>query len=154
MGQFQEGVLDELKLYVQQSAWLAATPGAPKKKDEQDRRCRLERLRERGSEPELPPVDLGYLVEYLFEVGPVMQGGFGPVALTHGELRAWQDNVGLELQPWECRALIVLSKAYCAELAAATDPVAPAPWVPPEVAPVDRARVADSLRSSIRRMAK
>lgn len=154
MGQFQEGVLDELRLYVRQSAWLAATPGAPKKKDEQDRRCRLERLKARGSEPDLPPVELAHLVEYLFEVGPAMQGGFGPVALTHGELRAWQDNVGLELQPWECRALIHLSKAYCAELAAATDPAAPAPWTAPEVAPEELARVADDLRESMRRMAK
>jgi hypothetical protein len=154
VGQFQEGVLDELKLYVRQSAWLAATPGAPKKKDEQDRRCRLKRLQDRGSEPELPPVELGHLVDYLFEVGPVMQGGFGPVALTHGELRAWQDNVGLELQPWECRALIQLSKAYCAEFAAASDPAAPAPWTAPEVAPEELARVADDLRESMRRMAK
>lgn len=154
MGKFQEGVLDELKLYVRQSAWLSAAPGPPKKKDEQDRRSRLERLRARGSEPDLPSVELAYLVEYLYEVGPALQGGFGPAALTHGELRAWQDNVGLELQPWECRALIHLSKAYCAEFAAATDPAAPAPWVAPEMAPEEKRRVSDDLRDSMRRMAR
>lgn len=83
--------------------------------------------------PELPPAGVGaYLIAYLFEVGPTLTGAMGPIPLTHEELRAWQDDMGLQLAPWECRFLRRLSVEYMAELHHAEKPDRPAPWINPD----------------------
>jgi hypothetical protein len=101
----------------------------------------------------MPSLELGvYLINYLFEVGPVMAGGAGPTAITHGELRAWQANLGIELEPWECRFLRRLSREYVNELQRAEKIDAKAPWQPEDYVP-DLAGVAQRMRSAIERMA-
>lgn len=64
------------------------------------------------------------------EVGPALQGGMGPVPLTHGELRDWQLNIGLCLQPWEARVLMRLSQEYCAQAQRSTKPDCAPPYGP------------------------
>lgn len=85
---------------------------------------------DQGLEPGLPEVAecFRHLIDYLFEVGPDMQTGMGATPLTHGELRAWQDNTGLGLEPWEANMLRRLSAEWIAERHRAEDPSAPAPY--------------------------
>lgn len=78
-------------------------------------------------EPFIPEVRCEYLAVHLFDVGPVMAGGMGPAVLSHGELAAWQANTGVELQPWELRALRRLSAEFIREAKRAEEPGCPAP---------------------------
>ncbi|OFA05192.1 phage tail assembly chaperone [Duganella phyllosphaerae] len=72
--------------------------------------------------PQYPPIDAGaHLIQYLFEVGPGQAGSMGVVPLSHGELRAWQDNMGLDLEPWETQLLRRLSGEYLGQLEKARD---------------------------------
>lgn len=87
--------------------------------------------------PELPPIRWGaHLVPMLMEVGPSMAAGMGSVAIDDARLGWWQRNTGVDLQAWECRWLIRLSKAYVGESHRAAKPHAPPPWVPDGETPV------------------
>lgn len=98
-----------------------------------------------GITPRLPPVWHGqHLLGYLHECGPVMGTGMGAIPLTFGELQAWQERTGLDLQPWEVLTLRRLSKDYASESVRAANPAAKPPWTPPVV---DRAHVNQQLRS-------
>ena len=76
----------------------------------------------------MPPCPAPYLIGYLFEMGPPVAAGMGQGPLTHAEMVAWQQNVGVELHPWEARFIRQLSVEYLNESALATDPERPAPW--------------------------
>lgn len=79
--------------------------------------------------PELPPVEAaGYLVGHLWEVGPTMATGSGSGPITFQELHAWQEQIGVELQPWEIRILRQLSLDYLVEFRKAEDPLCPPPY--------------------------
>ena len=95
MVKFLEGQYEELNVYVRHSAWLNAVPEKPEgDKSKEPEKSRRETL---GDTIEMPPCDCGYLVGYLFEVGPTM--GESPV--THTEIANWQRNTGIELNSWE-----------------------------------------------------
>lgn len=112
--------------------------------------ARVERYKKDGGPP-MPPLEDGeHLVDYLLEVGPVQPTGMGSVPLTFGELQAWQQQVGLDLQPWEVSMLRRLSRDYVAEAHRASSPAAKAPWVPDEV--VHRKSVDAGLRSLFDRL--
>lgn len=53
----------------------------------------------------------------------------GHVPLTHSEIKAWQDNSGIELTWWEAKTLRRLSAEYLTESQAAMAPDCPAPWL-------------------------
>ena len=91
-------------------------------------------------QPEMPPVS-GFvnLLDYLFQVGPVLQGGMGPARLTNEELLAWQTNNRRRLAPWECRFLIGLSGEYMREADKARRRDATPPWTPPDARPAPTA---------------
>ncbi len=63
----------------------------------------------------------------------MLQSGSGPMPLSHGELRDWQFNSGIELQPWETSCLHRLSRAWLAEARSAEKPDCPAPWGDPHM---------------------
>jgi hypothetical protein len=117
-------------------------------------RTRLDRLREKGerekgeTEPELPPVpgEGAYLLQHLFDAGPVGTGTAGAVALSFGELDAWSRLAGVPLLPWEAQALRRLSGEYAAGLRGGADPDAPAPWASIEITTEQRAAVDRRLR--------
>lgn len=52
----------------------------------------------------------------------------GECPLTHEELRAWQENIGLALQPWEVRFLHRLSLDYLIQAQRAANPNCPPPF--------------------------
>ena len=82
--------------------------------------------------PELPPiVDApAYLVVILMRLGPTVPVGMGSGPIDDMRIRAWQDNNGIALQPWETGFLIRLSKEYAAEAQKATENFYPPPWWP------------------------
>ena len=83
--------------------------------------------------PEMPPIEEGaaYLLGYLMDMGPVLSGGMGAVALTYGELDAWCNRMGISLAPWESRFLRRLSSEYASESHKATTQGYQAPWLIP-----------------------
>jgi hypothetical protein len=100
---------------------------APLKK-KTERKSRLQAIQDKGKEPDLPDVDVGfYLINYLFDIGPVMPAGMGVDRISQSEIRAWQVNTGIELRPWEVRALRRLSGEYAAEAQRATEHDCPSP---------------------------
>lgn len=108
---------------------------------------RLQTLRDQGKAPELPPPGPGvYLVDYLFEAGPVTANAMGPQPLGWSDLAAWQASVGVALQPWELRALKRLSTVYLASAQAAQAYDCPPPWST-EPAPDERAHISRALSS-------
>lgn len=115
---------------MQQLAWLHAVPRRKGAAQDAEPQTRLQEMTERGLTPEFP--DLGperYLVDYLLEIGPTLPTGMGAAPLTHGEIAAWQGNVGVRLQPWEARALRALSIEYVGTRAEAADPLCPPPYI-------------------------
>lgn len=80
-------------------------------------------------EEHMPPLAGGeWLLDYLFEIGPVTSTGMGLAGVSWQELHAWQALTGTLLAPWEARALHALSGHYASALGIAQEPDAPAPW--------------------------
>lgn len=95
-----------------------------------DPRSRLDEQKSRGVLPAMPPVPLHavYLLDHWQDVGPTGVGAMGETVLSYGEIHAWCDLTGVELEPWEARLLRHLSGEYLGERAAAADPMRLAPW--------------------------
>lgn len=68
----------------------------------------------------------GYLVDYLFEFGPVKAEG--PLEL--GDIKRIAKAVGTKFEPWQTRLLLRMSREYKGEMHAATSPHAPTPYPP------------------------
>ena len=132
-------------------------PEKPKNdKSEEGAKSRLETIREEKKNenfnPEMPPINLpSHILAYFWEVGPTMPGGMGAVPLSHGEIESWQNNIGIKLSAWECRALKRLSIEYLNESQKATKRECPAPWKSDE-APVISLTSIDT-RDAIRKLA-
>jgi hypothetical protein len=150
-----EALYDDLSLYVRQSAWLNATPERAKHDESTTPLIsRLQRLRadrkDENYSPPMPPLgDAGYLIGYLWAVGPTVSAGSGMGQITHEELRAWQSNIGIECSPWEIYFLRRLSQDYLSEHYKAAEFNCPAPWSHPDLKPS-----AASLKENIRNLAK
>lgn len=81
-------------------------------------------MQSRGVEPQLPECMTQYLLLYLFEVGPLLNGN----PLTHAEIQSWKTNTGLELSFWEARTLHALSKDYFQQSYKSIERDCPAPY--------------------------
>ena len=61
----------------------------------------------------MPPIDGGeYIYDWLDELGVCGQGMSGPVALQFSEVQSWSELTGTEIDSWEARLLVKLSKQY------------------------------------------
>ncbi|MBY0455261.1 MAG: hypothetical protein K2Q11_10335 [Burkholderiaceae bacterium] len=90
---------------------------------------RRDRLAQDGVPPQLPDVFAGqYLLDWLFEIGPTQPAGMGSGPVTFQELAAWQQQAGIELQPWEASMLRRLSVEYLNESYEATNAARPPPY--------------------------
>jgi hypothetical protein len=108
---------------------------------------RLQTLRAQDAQPDIPPAGLGaYLLEHLFDAGPIVNTAQGSAALGWQDLQAWQHGTGIELQPWEARIVRALSHAYLGSAVAARAPDCPAPYTEAPT-PDQRTHVANTLRS-------
>lgn len=66
----------------------------------------------------MPQIDVaGYLVDYLFQLGPVKAES----AIEPPDLPGWEYVLGVEFEPWEMVTLIQLSRAYHSESYEAKD---------------------------------
>lgn len=145
-------------MYVRHSAWLNTAPEREKNdKSKAPQLSRLAKLRKDHEDDlyqaDMPPLEgAGYLIGYLFEVGPTMAAGMGAGPVTHEELRAWMDLTGIELEPWEVRFLRRLSYEYLAESDRAEKRDCPDPWKSADNAP-DLSVVANSLQQSLMELA-
>lgn len=85
-------------------------------------------MKAEGIEPELPALEVGsHLITHLFEVGPVSVGMGSASPISWVDLAAWQEQTGVELQPWEARLVRRLSREYASETQRAQDPAAASP---------------------------
>ncbi len=92
-------------------------------------KTRISAIIEGGADPTYPAISsCDYMIGYLFEVGPVMGDTMKQAALSNTEIRAWQDNTGARLTPWEARLLRSLSREYLCASQAAEAPGCPPPW--------------------------
>ena len=74
---------------------------------------RLEHRRSKDLPITMPPIDGGeYLYGWLDELGMCGQGMSGPVALQFSEVQSWAELTCTEIDSWEARTLIKLSKQY------------------------------------------
>ena len=120
-------------------AWLNTAPRDKKGKPTKTRR---ERLKADGKSPSSPPIPFAaYLVDYLLDAGTFSTSGMGRTPLSHIEIRAWQQNVGLDLSPWEASTLRILSVEYVASAQAAEEPDCKPPLA--DAAEVKAMQVAD-----------
>jgi hypothetical protein len=85
-----------------------------------------------------------YLIEWLFELGIVLKDGSGHAPLSFTEINAWAQLMDRQPQPWEVRALRLLSGVYVSALHEGQDPNQPPPWAPAPVV-FNRAELASRL---------
>lgn len=104
----------------------------------------MQRYLDRGIEVGAPyvPEHFQHLIDYLFDVGPTRQSEAGSAPLDDVVLRAWQENSGYDLEPWECRTLRRLSSVWIQQQRDAEDEKCPPPW---KVALPSRAEVARKI---------
>jgi len=88
------------------------------------------------------------LVQWLYEIGPIVQGGMGPVPIGWQDIAAWQSVTGLVLAPHEAQAIRTLSMAYADQHHRSKDANCPCPWADPTQ--VDREAVADKVSEQFR----
>ncbi len=111
---------------------------------------RLQKLKSEGQTPAMPNAGAGaYLIEYLFEVGPIQSSGVGATPIEWGELESWQRITGINLQTWEARTLRQLSFDYCATRQDALSPHCPPPYSD-EPTPDQRELVAKKISTALR----
>jgi hypothetical protein len=152
LGKFYEQLLEELTVYTRQIAWLHTAPNpkqdaATTTNHVDPPMTRLETLRAQDAQPDIPAAGPGaYLVDYLFDAGPLVSTGQGSAALSWRDMAAWQSGTGIELQPWEARIVRALSHVYLSSSIAAKHPDCPAPYAEAP-APDQRTRVANTIRS-------
>lgn len=70
------------------------------------------------------PGSAAYLLGHFWQVGPTLGEG----AITSGELRHYQENMGITLSPWECKTLHRLSVEFVNESHKATKRDCPPPF--------------------------
>lgn len=105
----------------------------------------------------MPPVPYGseYLLEVLFECGPVKQSMSGAVAIDDVDLMAWQNNQAIDLSGWACKTIRNLSHVYADTLRQAISPLFPPPYIPQlDISPEKRENIAKGLLSWVDKINK
>ena len=129
MGQFYEGLGEELSLYVRQVAWLLAIPRVKDSRGiETKLPARIAPYKAQRAGPPLPPLTAQHVYDWLMQVGPVEVSGMGQVPISWATIHAWAALTFNRLSAWEARMLRRLSSEYLAEVQAAEDHTRPAPW--------------------------
>ncbi len=135
-------------------AWLHAEPREGKRAaSKAPPISRYRRMMAEGSEPQMPPVNTPYLIEFLLEIGPAIQHGGGAVPIGWLDLEAWQRLTGAELAPWEARLIRRLSHEYLAMIRDAEKPDCPPPWGGAGEPQHDREMVARKVQNAFRALA-
>lgn len=92
------------------------------------RKTRREKLGADSLSAKLPSVDKGsYLLEWLFEIGPVESGANGPEPLSWVEINAWKQATGTNATHEELSIIRTMSLEYVGQMHGGEDPKAPDP---------------------------
>lgn len=103
---------------------------------------------ERGLKPAIPPNSAPHITEWLFDMGPVLSGGMGMSRLEWRDIRAWQDQMGIELAPWEARLIRALSGTYLSMAMDAKDETCPAPYTNAETIRLNREALSEAATNN------
>lgn len=154
MVEFYEGLYEELSLYVRHMAWLGTAPQPKDKRslDSAEPVSRLAKMEEDGITPLFPSNPAPHLIRYLMEIGPVETAGMDAAPIGWATMRHWQDQVCVELTPWEARLLRRLSIDYLDQTRKSRSPDCPAPWG--ERTEEDRAAISAKIKSIFAGMAR
>jgi len=106
----------------------------------------------------MPPLVGGdWLLNWLFEAGPLASDGMGARGLSWPELAAWEACTRPLATPWELAVVHRLSASYANAWHAATKPDCKAYWLNEELAQANAARsdaVGQQLKSVLSALAK
>jgi hypothetical protein len=94
----------------------------------------------------IPDHPAAFIISYLLEIGPVVNGGLGPAAIDWRDLQAWQYCTGIKLSPWQSRLLVSLSRDYLVFSKKAEEPSCMSPISDEVQKSNNREAVARSLR--------
>lgn len=93
---------------------------------------RGQKIERNGGSPRFPSVgDADYVITYWHDLGVVEAGAMGPIPLSSKEILSWQECTGIELQPWEFRALREMSRSYLIQHEESKKPECPPPFGDP-----------------------
>jgi hypothetical protein len=81
----------------------------------------------KGSQPD--PGPLGYLLEYLQEIGPATVNGNIPAPVSWQEIQAWQKLTGINLEAFEALIIRELSRTYAEQYVKSEKIECPPPWM-------------------------
>lgn len=77
---------------------------------------------------ELPETEgAEYLLDYLFEVGPMNTLGMGPSPITYTDIKHWSEITNTHISPLDAHLLRHLSREYVSQFNASKENNAPAP---------------------------
>lgn len=62
------------------------------------------------------------------EIGPIGGVGMGPTPLGWGDIATWQTLSGNEVDPWEARTLMRLSRDFVTQMHRSKESTCPAPY--------------------------
>ena len=126
MGKFYATVERECVLYARQLAWLNTAPEVEHKGRGKAAEpvTRLKAMEARGETPRLPLVSARHVAEWWLEIGPTS----GEHAVTWQDMAAWERLTGIELEPWEAKAIRSMSVAFRSEQITSRKPNSPQPW--------------------------
>lgn len=123
---------------MRQLAWLYSVPQLPPKVIEAAEKnkqkivpntlSRFDEMKAGKVSPPMPPNPSPHFILWFTELGMVEATGMGSAPLSWQEIRAWQDNVGVRLSPWQARMMRSLSIAYLAQKGKSELTTDPAPW--------------------------
>lgn len=99
----------------------------------------------RGRLPEAGP--LGYLLEYLREIGPAAISGGVPRPVSWQEIDAWRKLTGTRLESVEAQIIRELSAAYARQYVKSENIECPPPWVDTKA---DKAAVSERVKRLFR----
>jgi len=121
-------------------AWLHAAP--------RDKKGKLLKPRAEGYKGNLPDSgSLGYLLEYLKEIGPAMVNGSGIAPVNWQEIRAWQKLTGVYLEAFEAQIIRELSCVYAEQYVKSEKIECPPPWLDKKA---DKAAVSERVKRLFR----
>ena len=100
----------------------------------------------RGKLPEAGP--LGYLLEYLKEIGPAAINGGLPQPVSWQEIDAWQRLTGTCLDSFEAQIIRELSGVYVQMYVKSQKPECPPPWT--DAAADSKAAISERVKNLFR----
>lgn len=71
-----------------------------------------------------------HIALWLLQIGPLASGGMSAAPVAWTEIQAWAAITGYRPTPWEADTLMILSRAYLAQVQDSNGERVPAPYAP------------------------